>query len=105
MYSIQLSMMNFRKIVSITRTMVDYQNTMLTKTEISEKLFGVCKWSFHHLLIRGCLYDHYFKWLILKLVVLNVNFGWEWHSRRVRTQNRFKSLCILLVYCIDNIYD
>ena len=36
-------MMNFRKIVSITRTMVDDQNTVLTKTEISEKLFGVCK--------------------------------------------------------------
>ena len=55
MYLIQLSMMHFRKIVSMPRTMVDYKNTVLTKTKISQKLFGFCKWDFHHLLIRACL--------------------------------------------------
>ena len=48
-------MMHFRKIVSMPRTMVDYQNTVVTKTKISEKLFGVFKRGFHHLLIRTCL--------------------------------------------------
>ena len=46
MYSIPLSIMHFRKIISMPRTMVDYQQTVLTKTEISEKRLGVCKCHF-----------------------------------------------------------
>ena len=63
--------------------MVDYQNTVLTKTEMSEKLFGDSKSNFHRLLITGCFkpqtkenYNHFLKWLILKLLALNVNF-WD----------------------------
>ena len=42
------------KIVSMaTIKMADSQNTVLTKTEISEQLFWVSVWNFHHLLKRG----------------------------------------------------
>ena len=36
-----------------TIKMADSQNTVLTKTEISEKLFWVSVWNFRHLLMRG----------------------------------------------------
>ena len=36
-----------------TIKMVDSQNAVLTKTEISEKLFWVSIWNFHHLLMKG----------------------------------------------------
>ena len=36
-----------------TVKMADSQNTVLTKTEISEQLFWVSVWNFHHLLKRG----------------------------------------------------
>ena len=36
-----------------TIKMSDSQNTVLTKTEISEKLFWFFLWNFHHLLMTG----------------------------------------------------
>ena len=44
---------NWKTVSMATIKMADSQNAVLTKTEISQKLFWVSTWNLHHLLIRG----------------------------------------------------